>query len=395
MFTKKKPPIKQMQTSRRKTKRHQSPPKMTARSPWNEKKYAAFAGELDAVHEAVKAQLGKKDVDYIKKVEKVARFSEIIGRFLIHFSLDPMTWSAGVFALSLHHQLHATEIGHSALHGSWDGMAGAQLFYSKFFKWKTPVDEESWKKEHNILHHQYTNILGKDPDLSYGMIRAAEKVPWLPYHLIQTTQLFWTAPIFLWVIATYATGLNDVLLPLRGKFYAQVIPDKKFKTVMGVLVKTFRKMVPYSVTNFVFWPLMAGPFWWKVLGGNLTADMIRNIYSAATIYAGHFGDDLKYFEPDFKPRGRGQWYKAQVEAAHNYDVPLPISILCGGLDTQIEHHLFPKLPPNRLREIQPKVQKICERYGVKYHRNKWGKNLKKTFKRLTKLSLPKSLLKAA
>lgn len=362
--------------------------KYTARSRWTAEKYAAFAAELDAVHEEVKAKLGAADVAYIKKVEQVARASEIVGRLLIHFSLDPVTWSAGVFALSIHNQLHATEIGHSALHGSWDGLAGAQLFYSGSFKWKTPVDEESWKREHNILHHQYTNIIGKDPDLSYGIMRASEQIPWIPYHLIQLAQFFWTAPFFLWIIATYATGLVDVIHADHGTSYAKILPNKKPKTVLRAFNKTMKKMLPYSVYNFVLWPALAGPMWWKVLVGNMTADAVRNVYSAATIYAGHFGDDLEYFDNDFKAHGRGEWYKAQVEAAHNYDVPLPISILCGGLDTQIEHHLFPKLPPNRLRDIQPRVQAICERYGVRYNRGGWGKTLQTTFKRFAKFSLP-------
>jgi NADPH-dependent stearoyl-CoA 9-desaturase len=361
-----------------------------AMEPWTPEKFASFASELDAIHTEIKAKLGPKDVAYIKKVEHFARLSEILGRFLIHVSPDPLTWSAGVFALALHHQLHTTEIGHSALHGSWDGLVGAQNFYSASFKWKSPVDEESWKKEHNQLHHQYTNIVGKDPDLSYGILRTTELIPWIPYHFIQVAQFFWTAPFFLWVIATYVTGLTDLFQSMYGESYAKILPDKKPKTIAGALQITLKKMLPYSLYNFVFWPALAGPFWWKVLAGNLSAEMLRNIYSAATIYAGHFGDDLKYYDKDFKAHGRGEWYKAQVEAAHNYDVPRPISILCGALDTQIEHHLFPHLPPNRLREIRPKVQKICKHYGVNYHRDHWGKTLQATLKQLAKLSLPKS-----
>ncbi len=371
------------------------PRKYTAKSRWTAAKFDAFAAELDAIHDEIKAQLGEDDVAYIKQVDQVARLSELIGRFLIHFSLDPFTWSAGVFALSIHNQLHTTEIGHSALHGCWDGIAGAELFYSDTYQWKTPVDDESWKREHNILHHQYTNIVGRDPDLSYGMLRPSEQIPWGPYHLIQVTQFFWTAPIFLWVIATYATGLNDVLHGDRGKNYAKILPDKKPKSISAAMHKTLRKIVPYSMKNFVLWPLLAGPLWWKVLGGNLTADMLRNIYSAATIYAGHFGDDLEYYDHDFKPKGRGEWYKAQVESAHNYDVPRPLSILCGALDAQIEHHLFPKLPPNRLREIQPRVQAICERYGAKYHRDSWGRTLHAAVMRLAKFSLPKPWVQKA
>ncbi len=366
-----------------------------ATSTWDAAKYDAFGAELDAIKAEVQSQLGKKDLAYIKKVEDVARTCEWVGRLLLHFSLDPFTWSAGVMTLAVHHQLHATEIGHSALHGAWDGLAGAEHLYSNQHNWKSPVDEASWKHEHNILHHQYTNVIGRDPDLNYGLMRASEKVNWMPYHLIQVAQFFWTAPVFLWVIGTYVTGLNDVIHGERGEDFAKVLPNRKLKTVAGALQKTLRKAVPYSLYNFALWPALAGPGWLKVLAGNLSADVLRNVYSAATIYAGHFGEDLEYYDQDFRAQGRGQWYKAQAEAAHNYEVPLPMSILCGGLDTQIEHHLFPKLPPNRLREIKGQVQEICERYGVGYQRSTWGKTLGGAIKHLASLSLPKSLKSTA
>ena len=81
----------------------------------------------------------------------------------------------------------------------------------------------------------------------------------------------------------------------------------------------------------------------------------------------------------------------QVESAHDYAVPSWVSVLCGALDYQIEHHLFPKLPPNRLREIAPKVAAICERYGVRYGRKTWGENLLAALRRLGRMSLPPAL----
>jgi linoleoyl-CoA desaturase len=146
--------------------------------------------------------------------------------------------------------------------------------------------------------------------------------------------------------------------------------------------------VPYFLREFVFWPALAGPLWWKVLGGNVLAEVIRNAYTCATIYAGHFGDDLQYRDRDFRPGGRGRWYRMQIGSAHDYSVPFSISVLCGALDYQIEHHLFPRLPPNRLREIAPKVEAICVRYGVRYSRDTWGGNLWAALKRLGRMSLP-------
>ncbi|HSA58578.1 MAG TPA: fatty acid desaturase [bacterium] len=355
---------------------------------WTPERFEAFGREISAVGEEVRARLGDEDVAYVKKLRKVSRAAEAVGRALIHFSLDPLTWSAGVFSLWLHHQLETAEIGHSALHGCWDGLKGAEAFYPSAFKWTMPVDEKAWQHEHNILHHQYTNIVGRDPDLNYGGLRIAEQTRWLPRNLVQFLQFFWTAPIFAWTIAIHATGLTDLTHPRNDETYANVLPDKKITTLLKAFKQTAKKMIPYSLYEFGFWPMLAGPLWWKVLAGNLTAETMRNVYTCATIYAGHFGDDLTYFDKDFKAKGRGEWYKAQIEAAHNYDVPVPVSVLCGALDYQIEHHLFPKLPPNRLREVGPKIQKICKKYGIRYHRSDWGKTLKESLKRIFKMSFP-------
>jgi linoleoyl-CoA desaturase len=77
-----------------------------------------------------------------------------------------------------------------------------------------------------------------------------------------------------------------------------------------------------------------------------------------------------------KSQGRGHWYAMQVEATNDFEVSRPISILCGGLDRQIEHHLFPTLSPQRLREIAPEVRAACEKYGVAYRTDTWGRTLK-------------------
>jgi linoleoyl-CoA desaturase len=75
----------------------------------------------------------------------------------------------------------------------------------------------------------------------------------------------------------------------------------------------------------------------------------------------------------------------QIEAASDYEVSLPISMLCGALDRQIEHHLFPQLPPPRLREIAPEVRALCEKYGVEYKTDTWGRTLRKALSHIGRL----------
>jgi linoleoyl-CoA desaturase len=76
----------------------------------------------------------------------------------------------------------------------------------------------------------------------------------------------------------------------------------------------------------------------------------------------------------------------QVESTNDYEVSRPISVLCGGLDRQIEHHLFPSLPPARLREIAPEVRAICERWGIAYRTGSWGGTLRKALRHIGDLA---------
>ena len=164
------------------------------------------------------------------------------------------------------------------------------------------------------------------------------------------------------------------------------IKDRSEETKKDVHRRFFRKVVPYYAKNYVFYPALAGPFFWKVMLGNWAADKLRDVYTAATIYCGHVGEDVADYPHGHRARGKGHWYAMQIESSNNFRVPKTLSILCGGLDMQIEHHLFPKLPPHRLREITQEVEEVCKRHGVSYRRDTWPKTLGRAFKRIWRLS---------
>jgi len=353
---------------------------------WDEARFKAFAADIDSIRLELESTMGEEDVRYIRGIRRLSRKMEALGRFLIFVSLDPLTWFVGVTALSIHRQLETTEIGHYALHGCWDRFPDLTKFHAKNFKWESPAEEESWKHGHNGLHHQYTNIVGKDPDVNYGTLRTSEHTPWGLYHAIQVIQFFITAPFFMEVIGVYNTGLTDLLRKPKKPGYVDVLPDRKAKTVGKAFYQSFRKIVPFYAYHFLLWPILAGPWWWKVLSGNLLAHFINNIYTAASVYAGHFGDDTEFYPPDFRPHSRGEFYRSQVRAAHNFTAPLPLEILAGTLSSQIEHHLFPKIPPNRLRQVRSQIKEICGKHGVLYAEDTWWNTWKRAIGYLWKMS---------
>jgi linoleoyl-CoA desaturase len=339
-----------------------------------------FAEELDELRRETLARVGAEDVRYVRRLRRFSTAMEVAGRAAIFLSVDPLTFFAGVGALWLHKQIEATEIGHTALHGAYDRLEGAEAFASKTFRWDIPIDEESWRLGHNGRHHGATNVAGRDPDMRFGHVRLTEQHP-VESRFGLPILLGVIFPNFALVINSHMTGLNDWMLG-----HDDVIKDRSPEALRLAWQKSLRKYVPYYLKNYVFYPALAGPLWGKVLLGNVLAEVCRDVYSAATIVCGHVGDDVKSWPAGTQAASRGAAYAMQVEASNDFEVSLPVSILCGGLDRQIEHHLFPTLPPPRLREIAPRVRAICEKYGVEYKTASWGATLRKALRHVARLS---------
>lgn len=347
-----------------------------------------FGQAIDAIRERAEARVGAADLTRVRRLDRFSRVMEVVGRVLIHVSFEPITFVLGVSALWIHKQLQATEIGHTALHGAYDKLPGAEKFSARSFAWDIPIDEESWRHGHNVRHHQYTNVAGRDPDIHFGFARLTEHTPWSPRNRRQLPfMLAVLAPNFTFLMNMHFTGLFDVYYGNGRPEQFDVIADRSWKSVKEAHRKALRKYVPYYLKNYVLFPALAGPMFWKVLLGNWLAETMRDLYSAATIYCGHVGEDVAAYPEGTRAHGRGEWYAMQIAATNNFEVSRPLSILCGGLDRQIEHHLFPRLPPERLREVAPEVRAACEAHGVPYRTDTWGRTLGKALRHVRALGL--------
>jgi linoleoyl-CoA desaturase len=349
----------------------------------------AFGERIDAIRERVERSIGPDDVAHMEKMRAFSRAMELTGRVLIHVSLDPVTFSLGVGALWLHKQVEATEIGHTILHGAFDKVPGADDLRSEHFTWRVPIDEPSWLVGHNIRHHQYTNVAGRDPDIHFGPVRLNAHTPHRRVHYIQLPIALLAAANFCAGMNLHFTGVDEILSGGNGRPERyDILPDDSAASKRDAWRKLLRKFIPYYAREYGLFPALAGPMFWKVLLGNWLSETMRDLYSAATIFCGHVGEDVADYPAGTRAGGRGNWYRMQVEAANDFEVPLPISILCGALDRQIEHHLFPRFPTNRLREIAPEVRQACIDHGVEYRTGTWPRTLGKVARRLWRLSFP-------
>ena len=151
--------------------------------------------ELDAIRQSIIDSRGAGDAAYIRKVINAQRKLELGSRALLLASLFPPAWVVGTAGLSIAKIIENMEIGHNVMHGQWDWMRDPKI-HSTTWEWDNASPSEQWKHSHNELHHTYTNVIGKDNDLGYGIMRVDEDQPWEPMHLGQPLWNFVNALFF-------------------------------------------------------------------------------------------------------------------------------------------------------------------------------------------------------
>jgi fatty acid desaturase len=323
----------------------------------------ALGAELDALRAEVVASLGERDAQYIHRVIRTQRGLDSAARALLLFARFPPAWIAGTAALSVAKILENMELGHNILHGQWDWMRDPKI-HSTTWEWDHASPAESWKKSHNYEHHTFTNIRGKDRDLGYAIMRVTPEQEWKPIYLLQPLYNVGLSLIFEWGIALYDLELDKV------RDGTKPWPQAKAE------LKTFwRKSRKQLAKDYVLFPLLSGPGFLHTALANLTANVVRNVWSHAVIFCGHFPDGTETFEEErLEGETKGQWYVRQMLGSANLSGGKLFHIMTGNLSHQIEHHLFPDVPSNRYAEIAPKVRDICERYGLP---RQYGKVLRK------------------
>ncbi|WP_295661213.1 acyl-CoA desaturase [uncultured Nocardioides sp.] len=341
--------------------------------------------ELDAIRQRVLDSRGARDAAYIRRVIRVQRSLELGSRTVLLAGRWRPAWVLGTLGLAVAKSLDNMEIGHNVLHGQWDWMRDPRI-HSATWDWDHASPPEQWKHAHNDTHHRFTNILGKDNDLGYGIMRVDEDQPWEPRHLAQPLWNLVNACIFEYGIAMYDIEFGEHLREKKG-----------FTPELRQRVRTALAKVRKQVTkDYVVHPLLAGPGWRSTLTANLTANFVRNVWSHSVIMCGHFPEGVETFEMSAldEQETRGEWYLRQMLGSADISGSPLMHVMTGNLSHQIEHHLFPDLPSSRYAEIAVEVEQLFERYGLTYHSAPLPQQVASAWHKVLRLSLPNGWLEA-
>ncbi|MBS4729066.1 fatty acid desaturase [Mycobacterium sp. SM1] len=346
----------------------------------------SLAAELDAIRRDIEDSRGERDARYIRRTIAAQRALEVTGRVLLAAGSRRLAWWAGAVTLGVAKIIENMEIGHNVMHGQWDWMNDPEI-HSSTWEWDNLGAAKHWRYTHNFVHHKYTNILGMDDDVGYGLLRVTRDQRWKRHHLLNLLFNTILAIGFEWGVALQHVELGKVV---KGR----AAPEDTRVRLRLFARKAGRQLFKDYVAFPALTSLSPGATFTSTVKATAMANVIRNVWANAVIFCGHFPDGAeKFTKTDMIGETKGQWYLRQMLGSANFNAGPVLRFMSGNLCHQIEHHLYPDLPSNRLAEISVRVREVCDKYDLPYTTGPFLLQYAKAWRTIAKLSLPDKYLR--
>lgn len=276
--------------------------------------------------------------------------------------LAGLPWAVNA-ALCVSFGLASAGLGFNVMHDAIHGGYSNRSRVNRIFGWSGEVVGLSsfiWRQQHNVWHHTYTNISGLDEGLeAEGTMRWSPRDPWKPIFRLQ--HLYW--PII------YALSASSLLLVRNFKVY---FTGKSGKTFQYPKMLLDDKIVFWSfrlANALIFFVLPMFFFaWHEVLIGFALATITAGLVMATILQLSHVMASVEFPEPTGDPlRIENEWAIHQMQTTIDFAPNNRLlNFYVGGLNYQIEHHLFPQFCHLHYPRIAPIVRQVCEEFGVSY-----------------------------
>jgi linoleoyl-CoA desaturase len=251
-------------------------------------------------------------------------------------------------------------ISHDALHGAYSSKNTVNEILGLTFD-MLGANGYMWKITHNIIHHTYTNIYGDDEDLEVAeFIRMSPHAEYKPVHRFQHILVF-IAYGFTTLFWVFIKDYYYFFKPNLGPYENKTHPASEWLTLIitKLIYYTYMLILPY-----IFLPIT----WWQLLVGFLVVHLTAGLILGVIFQLAHVIEGTDHPVKNEEGNIENAWMIHQMETSS--DFAHDNNLLCwyiGGLNYQIEHHLFPKICSIHYPKMAPIVQRVATKYGVPYH----------------------------
>lgn len=273
-------------------------------------------------------------------------------------------------------------IMHDANHGSYSKNEKTSKFVGRIVNLVGGF-APTWSIQHNVLHHTYTNVFGYDEDVS----------PAVPILRFSPDDKRIAAHRFQYIYAWFFYGLMTVMW-ITTKDFKQLFRYKKMGLTKTENVNFAPLLIELIITKVIYYayilvvPLLVMDIaWWQLLIFIFVMHFIAGLTLGAIFQPAHCIPETEFPVPDKDLTIENNWMIHQLETTSNFANGARVfSWLVGGLNYQVEHHLFPNICHVHYRALSKIVKETAKEYGVVYHAHKtFGNALSAHTKMLKKL----------
>lgn len=259
-------------------------------------------------------------------------------------------------------------IGMSVMHDANHGAFSANPRVNKWLGYTINLagaGAVNWKLQHNILHHTYTNVAGKDEDIKdRGVVKLSPHEEVGKLHRFQ----WWYAFFFYGILTLYWVVLKD-FFQYKGFIKSGVNRQKKSEN-RAMLIGLVRMKVVYFVIFFLVPVFIFDIAFVEILTGFLLMHFVAGLVLTVIFQLAHSVEAAKHPLPDENGIIEKDWAVHQLETTVNFSPRNAwLSWYIGGLNFQIEHHLFPKICHVHYPELSPIVKMTAKEFGLEYLEN--------------------------
>ena len=283
-----------------------------------------------------------------------------IGMYLALLFL-PMHWALAVLICAILGVTMAS-IGFNVMHDACHGSYSTKSWVNEIFGLTHNFlggNASLWKIKHNIVHHTYTNVDGVDDDINnMPFMRECRTQPWKPMHRYQGIYMF----LLYGFTSLFMFGMDYVKYFSRKMYTTPIRHLEKKDHILFWAGKLF------FIAMYIVVPIIVVG-WKPWLVGFFVTQFALGLTLALVFQLAHVVEHAEFESAGIDPvRIENEWAIHQVKTTANFAARNPIvTWMVGGLNYQIEHHLFPRISHIHYPALSRIVRETCEQFDLRYN----------------------------
>ncbi|MFY8187629.1 MAG: fatty acid desaturase family protein [Flavobacterium sp.] len=305
----------------------------------------------------------KKTGNWKLHLKTIVMFSIFLTPFFFLLALEMPLWT--YLLLNIVIGIGMAGVGMNVMHDGNHGSYSTKPWLNKIMGGSIYIlagNVYNWQVQHNVLHHTYTNIHGHDEDLDAGRVmRFTKQAPWKRFHKFQHyySVLLYGLLTFNWAITTDFQQMKRYLK--RKLSYGEF---KKPSILWTTLVIT--KVIYFSIWLVI--PMVLGIAWWKVILGFFIMHYTAGVILSMVFQLAHVVEETDNPLPNEEGEIEHTWAIHQLFTTANF-APKNwlVNYFTGGLNHQIEHHIFPNISHIHYNKIGQIVKETAKEFNLPYY----------------------------